>query len=187
MTYPELHKLDTPSVSMLNVGTKSTENGVRVFQLLVLNIVKFLGAEWSEEQIKDCGKICFDEANYLTFAELSHFAKKAKSGGFEKVYGKFTPATFMDWFTIYTTQNLEERAMYHSNNKKGVWIEPENPVQEERIMGFLKDFTESMQKQIQTEQAAEFLKRDEQVKKHNDLLKSKLTPEQLQELEKDKP
>lgn len=134
MTYPELRRLDSPSVSMMNIGEKSTENGVMVFQALVNNIVEFLGAEWSKEQILETGKICFDEAHYLTFAELSHFAKKAKAGGFDKVYGKFTPITFMEWFTEYTSDNMNQRMYFFSNGyNTSEWTAPKDPVDPEKI------------------------------------------------------
>jgi len=184
MSFTDLRKLDTPSVSMMNYGEKTTENGVRIFQALVLNIVKFLGAEWTDDQILECGKICFDEANYLTFAELSHFAQKAKAGGFEKVYGKFTTATFMEWFTLYTEQNFIERTGYFSGaDKKIEWTEPANPVPTEKVKSFLKEFTDNLQTQIQIEQAEEQFKFKEEQARQVEVMKSKLTSEQLKELE----
>jgi len=109
----------------------------------VKNIVTFLGAEWSDKQVLECGKICFDEAHYLSFAELAHFAQKAKSGGFEKVYGKFTPATFMEWFVTYCAENLAQRQNYFMNSKPE-FVEPENPVSEELVLSAFKDFRDNL-------------------------------------------
>ncbi len=150
MTFSELRALDTPSVSMMNVGEKTPENGIRIFQAWVLNIVKFLGAEWTTEQVLECGKICFDEAHYLTFAELSHFAQKAKSGGFEKVYGKFTPATFMEWFVTYCSENLEQRKNFFMNEKP-LYLPPENPVSEELVLSAFKDIKDKLNDEMKAD------------------------------------
>lgn len=150
MTFSELRALDTPSVSMMNVGEKTPENGIRIFQAWVLNIVKFLGAEWTTEQVLECGKICFDEAHYLTFAELSHFAQKAKSGGFEKVYGKFTPATFMEWFVTYCSENLEQRKNFFMNEKPA-YLPPENPVSEELVLSAFRDIKDKLNDEMKAE------------------------------------
>lgn len=150
MTFSELRALDTPSVSMMNVGEKTPENGIRIFQAWVLNIVKFLGAEWTTEQVLECGKICFDEAHYLTFAELSHFAQKAKSGGFEKVYGKFTPATFMEWFVTYCSENLEQRKNYFMNEKP-LYLPPENPVSEELVLSAFRDIKDKLNDEMKAD------------------------------------
>lgn len=137
MTFPQLYALDTPSVSTLNFGQKTTDNGVAVFAALIFKIQQFFGAKWETEQIADCAKVCFDEWHYLTFAELAHFAQKAKSGGFKEdgkalMYGQFVPATLIDWFCTYSADNLAERGRFFGA-KKTEFTEPENPVDPEVI------------------------------------------------------
>lgn len=169
MTFADLRKLETPSVSMLNIGEKSTENGVMVFQALVNNIVKFLGAEWTTEQVLECGKICFDEAHYLTFAELAQFAQKAKSGGFEKVYGKFTPATFMEWFVVYCSDNLEQRQNYFMNQKP-IFLPPENPVSEELVLSTFKDIADTLTSELEAEKREDIEEKDKRLRAYNEML-----------------
>src|SRR6478736_5595742 len=144
MTFSQLYALDTPSVSTLNIGQKSTDNGIAVFAALIFKIQQFFGAKWEADMIADCAKVCYDEWYYLTFAELAHFAQKAKSGGFKEgnrslVYGQFLPATLIDWFCRYASDNLNERGQYFKGVKPQ-WQEPENPVSAESIKEAVKEF-----------------------------------------------
>lgn len=184
MSFVELNQLATPSVSALNQGTGTIENGVRVFTLMVLNIVKFFGAEWSEMQVKECGQLCFEAGHYLSFAELSHFAKKAKSGQFEKVYGKFSPITFMAWFNAYLGENLVEREMYYANQKTA-FIEPENMVEPEKVFTALKNFSEQLESDINLAHAAELVRQSDEKAKQIEKLRATLPPDAVQSLDEE--
>lgn len=187
LTFPELCKLDTPSVSLLNYGEKSTDKGVAVFQKLVLKIVQFYGGNWTEQQILDCGKVCFDEWNYLTFAELAHFSQKAKSGAYKQddkplMYGSFTPAVLIDWFCTYAADNLKERAAYFAN-KRPAFVEPQNPVPQEQVQLALSNFAARMfdeNKDERIERDELYKKIDEGVKNFNELMKLNKTIKEFQ-------
>lgn len=179
MTFPELRKLNTPSVSMLNVGEKSTVKGVAVFQKLVLDIVNFFGGDWSKEQIKDCGEVCFNEWYYLTFAELKHFIHNVKSGGFKEhgkpvMYGSFVPATLIDWFCSYAAQNIKERENYFSNSRPP-FVEPENPVSDETVNQVVNEVTEWFTELSKNDEEIERMERQEKMIKHQNMIKDKLT------------
>jgi len=163
----------------LNVGEKSTQKGVAVFQKLVLDIVKFFGGDWSEDQIQDCGEVCFNEWHYLTFAELKHFIHKVKSGGFKEVgkpviYGQFVPATLIDWFCIYASDNLRERENYFSNSKPE-WKEPENPVSDEIVNQVIGEVSEWFTDLSKNEDDIEAKERHERILKYQNMIKDKLT------------
>jgi hypothetical protein len=178
MTFAELWKMDTPSVSALNAGQKDTLNGEAVFAGLVRSLVKFFGNPWTADMIMDCAKVCFNEWHYLTFAELSHFAQKAKSGGFKEegksmMYGQFSPAVLIDWMCTYSAQNLQERGNFFQNKKVSTWQEPENPVPIEKIkeaFAHLEDELTEEKRLEAIEREKQFQKNKEALKKYNEML-----------------
>ena len=182
-TLPELLNLDTPPVSLLNKGLNGSKvNGIAVFAALINRIQQFFDAKWGKETIMDCAKVCFDEWYYLTFAELAHFAQKAKSGGFKEdgkslVYGTFSPATLIDWFCRYAAENLEYREAYFGGKNHNVWVEPENPVSPERFKAAMDEFVAEVegvlaeQKRLEAEESAkENEKRKEAIRRYQETL-----------------
>lgn len=177
MAYSQLYKLDTPSVSLLNYGEKNTLKGEAVFSSLVLKIVKFFGGNWTDPQIIDCGKVLYNEGYYLTFAELAHFAQKAKAGGFKVegqalVYGQFTTITMIDWFSTYIGENLKQRGEH--SEKRPTWVEPENPVSPERMSELIAEFEVQITAEKEAERKEEIEKREKAIYSYNEMLKKQV-------------
>lgn len=143
----------------MNFGEKDTLRGEAVFQFLVLHLVKYFGATWSEMQIMECGKVCFLEWYFLTFAELKHFSHKAKAGGFKEkekssIYGQFSPAVMVDWLSMYATETHEERGAYFGKSRLSNWTPPENPVDPERIKQLVSELESELAIQAADEEIA---------------------------------
>ena len=152
LTFEEIYKMDTPAISTMNYGEKNTDNGKKVFEALIFNIVKYYGAAWDISQVRDCAKNCFQEWHYLSFAELSHFAKKVKTGAFGKIFGQFTPAVFIEWLRAYADETDILRGEYFGKHKTVTnWTEPINPVSDERI----KELADGLEQVFLSEQEAE--------------------------------
>lgn len=176
MTYADLRKLDTPSISTLNYGEKNTLKGESVFQSLILKLVQYFEADWSEEKVMECGKICFEEWHMLTFADLLQFSKLVKCGGLKRdgqalIYGKLTPATIIDWFCAYSEMKLAEKQAYHENYKPE-WKSPENPVPDEKISELFQTFTSTLQSEIDAKAELEAQEREKKLKAYNELLQN---------------
>lgn len=172
--------MDTPSISLLNYGEKNTNKGEAVFAALIFKVMQFFGGTWNEAQIADCAKVCFDEWYYLTFAELAHFAQKAKSGGFKEegkqlLYGQFSPANLIDWFVTYTSENMRERGEYFGKQKTA-WVEPENPVPYEKF----GETVEELARQLTEERDAEEAKRTKDILDYHNKMQNILDQRQKQ-------
>lgn len=72
-------------------------------------ILEFYGVEWSDEQVRECAELLYDDYYWLTLAELKHFTLMAKTSKFGKVYGKMNPVTFIDWLGQYADNSIEIR------------------------------------------------------------------------------
>jgi hypothetical protein len=158
--FSDIYKHDNTAISIVNKGMGNKDLGISIFQACMISILEFVGAEWKETQLNDAATIFFDECYWFTFAELKHFAKRAKSmklgGG--KIYGAFTPATFMEWVAEYSEQAFYERSKYFPSisNRINGWTEPQNPVSAEKI----KELAESLEQQFMTDKQQQYHETD---------------------------
>lgn len=100
----------TPEISTLNRGTGGIETAVGVLELAIIATLDFLGAEWKGAQIREAAQIAFEEYYFIQMAELKQFLTRIKTGHYGKIYGKFTPAVFMEWLGLYMDESLKLRA-----------------------------------------------------------------------------
>lgn len=80
-----------------------------MYELIILMILEFYGVEWKDELVSETAEMLYDDYYWFTIAELKHFMLMCKSGKFGKVYGKFTPVTFIDWMGQYSEESLKIR------------------------------------------------------------------------------
>lgn len=107
----EILSKPTPELSTVNRGTGSKENGILIFETIILMILEFYGLEWSALQIRECAEMGFAEYYWLQVGELKHFVLKAKQGDFrdEKDFSRLTPVMLMMWFKAYANESLRIR------------------------------------------------------------------------------
>ncbi len=182
---PELYRQDLPSLSSLEAPL---ENGPVVLQLVILEILDFIGQEWTKNQITDCSVLAYQEYHWFNTGELKQFSQRVKVGYFGKIYGKFAPAHLMEYLRDYSDEMWEARADYYG--KKRIEESPvytpltqEEQEQQEKYFASLKELAErlSLPDPIEAEKADR--ERQERVKRHIDFFKSTLTPEQQEEME----
>jgi len=163
MDFIALREMNTPAVAVLNAGEQNTLKGEAVFGALIHGLVKFFGAVWTPAQIAECAKVCFDEWYYLSFAEVAHFAQRARAGYFKEpgkplFFGQFSPANIIEWLCTYTAENLQQREAYYCNPHNGnTWIPPAEPVSDACVQQ-LKDVAALIEAQMiatQKEEAEE--------------------------------
>lgn len=152
-------------ISALNAGTGNTELGKAVFEAALISLNDFYDIRWTDEQYDDCVEIMHSEYHWMSMAELKHFMTRAKSGSYGKIFGKFSPATLMDWLREYAEESLQQRA--------GLFARPEqkeNPdavyVPQEQVSKALLSFADQWQKELDAtteESEAEFQKRREEI------------------------
>lgn len=143
--YDELYKMDDVSISSVNKGTGSKNTGIAIFAAAMYSVINFFGDEgWSDAQIIETAEIFYDECYWFCLPELKHFTRKCKALKFGKVYGKFTPAVFMEWVSTYSTEAFEKRESHFRNKLKTVsnWTPPkdEDLVATEVIKSKLQEF-----------------------------------------------
>lgn len=102
-----IQELKTPEISTINRGEKDTEKGIALYEFMVLGILEFFGAEWSNVQIRESAELLFSEYYWLHIAELKHLITRIKTQ--TKVYGKFNPAQLMEAFNQYADESLRAR------------------------------------------------------------------------------
>lgn len=108
--------LKTPQISTINRGEKTTGNAIAMYEMVVLGILDFFGAEWQPVQIRECAELLFNEYYWFQVAELKHLVMKIKTGTLVmtdnkplRVYGKFNPSLLMECFSVYADTSLKER------------------------------------------------------------------------------
>lgn len=145
-THLEIFKLQTPSISSLNAGTGDVENGITTYEFAILGLLEYFGEEW-HDRIRDVAETMFSEYHYWTFADLKHFIAKVKGGSFGKIYGKFSPAHFIE----FAQQYENERALAFSSFSPKKEPEPTGIeyVSKERMNEAFKDFISQWIENIQ--------------------------------------
>lgn len=175
----ELYKMNTPTISELVKGEGKKDKGVAVFAAMVLRLVQFFGGTWTKEQIMECAQVCYDEWYYFTFAELGHFAQRAKAGKFKigdraLIYGPFSPSTLIDWLTTYAAETDEKRGAYYGAMKSTTWAEPENPVSDERVKALFDEFTREIQERQRIEAELAMTEQDKENMRQQRILQKRI-------------
>lgn len=124
--------LNTPALNQL--GRVNEEmRGVAVFQFAILNLVDYMGAGWTQGQITEAGELAYQEAYWLSLAELKLFITRIKTS-YYKSHKNFTPVVFMEFLQEFTSEMYHERGAYYAaQQKKSDWVEPDNPVSDEVV------------------------------------------------------
>lgn len=141
----EVVSLKQPAISSVNFGQQNTENGITIFEEIILSILDFYNVEWKPMSIRDCAEMAFSSYYHWALAELKHFTLKFKTGDFHEIYGfsKLIPEHLMKSFAAYDQELTYARGTY---NQK---IKPEqrelvNPVDPERVFEALRSFKMQM-------------------------------------------
>ncbi len=162
--------MSTPAISSIVKGEAGKEKGIAVFSAMILSLAKFYGGNWEPAQIRESALVCYDEWYYFTFAELSHFSKRAKTGFFGKMYGLFSPAILIDWLSTYAAETDSKRGSYFGNAKPQI-EEPENPVDPEKIKKLVSELEHELFIQKVDEEIESQRKRSESINRYNEMIK----------------
>ena len=186
MAAPELYRLNLPALSSLE---EPKTNGVLVLQLVILEILDFMGQEWTPNQITECSELSYQEYYWFTIGELKQFAMRLKTGYFGKIYGKFAPAHLMEFLKDYSDEMFEARADYFGKAKLQQTPEQSAPLTEEEkrrqdhFFKHLVDLAKKLSAKSSEELTQEDIARDQRMKKHMEFFQANLTPEQKAEIE----
>jgi hypothetical protein len=168
---------------------KPLENGVLVLQLVILEILDFIGAEWPKNQIQECSELVYREYYWFTIGELKQFSIRVKTGYFGKIYGKFAPMHLMEYFKDYSDEMFEARADYFGKKRPELEVKEEVPLtpeEEETQQRYFKSLSELTKRLCSPESEAatkEHKGRDERIKRHMEFFQAHMTDEQRAEIE----
>lgn len=182
---PEIYRANLPTLSSLY---DPLTNGVLALELIILEILEFMGIEWSENLTKQCSELAYMEYYWFNIGELKQFVSRVKLGYFGKIYGKFSPAILMEYLMDYSSEMLIARERYFGMAKVVVQVdsEPLTPEEEARQSEFFKKLTD-IAKTFTTGENEEDRRKEEERKKriqaHQEFYRSTLTPDQLQDIE----
>jgi hypothetical protein len=184
---PDLYRQNLPALSSLN---EPKTNGVLVLQLVILEILDFIGQEWNKSQITECSELAYQEYYWFNTGELKQFSQRVKTGYFGKIYGKFAPTHLMEYFKEYSDEVWEARADYYGKQRPEeppVYepLTPEEKQVQDHYFATLKEIAKKLSSPVSSsnETPEQQKQREEKLKNHMDFFKSTLTPEQLQEIE----
>lgn len=111
MVAAEIQGMKTPEISTINRGEGNKEAGISLYEFVVLGLLEFYGCEWSAVQIREAAEILFSEYYWFHIAELKHLIVRIKSGDMGKVFGKFSPAQLMEFFSAYADESFKARKL----------------------------------------------------------------------------
>lgn len=114
---PQLHEMG------MNQAGKDLE-GVLLFHVQVIQLVKFLGADWDKDMAKEAAQLAYQEANWMTVAEVKFFITRIKCGKYTS-HKNFTPGIFMEYLSEFINEVLATRGAVNSY----AWRD--NPVHDE--------------------------------------------------------
>lgn len=139
-----------PVVALSSLGKQGDEMvGEIVWQMAVADLAEFMGGNWSEHMMIECGRLAYQEAYFMTLAELKLFATRVKTGTYTS-HKNFGPSVLMEHLQTYLQELYTERANYHGGQlKKTVFVEPEHPVPEEKVSALFQDFTAQLLRNMQ--------------------------------------
>lgn len=127
MSQTQVLSLNTPAISTVNVGQANTENGITVFEEVILQILSFGGVKWQPLQIRECAEILFSEYFWFSLAELKFFALKVKQGDTNMFkcldeYGGITPVKMLQCAREYSFKCLDARESQDFLNKRDALV-----------------------------------------------------------------
>jgi hypothetical protein len=107
-------KMASPQLHEYGVNEKMNEpEGVLLFQAQIIKLVKFMGADWDKEMAKEAAKLAYQEANWMTVAEVKFFINRIMFGKYES-HKNFTPAIFMQFLNSFINETLATRGAVNS-------------------------------------------------------------------------
>lgn len=164
-------------------------NGTLALELIILEILEFLGIEWSESLTRQCSELAYQEYYWFNIGELKQFVTRVKLGYFGKIYGKFSPAILMEYLMDFSSEMLVAREGYYGMAKPPavqVDSEPLTTEEEARQSDFFKKLTE-IAKTFTTgeneEDRRKIEEKNQRIQDQQDFFKRHLTPDQLQDIE----
>jgi hypothetical protein len=81
-----------------------------VFEAVVVQLLEWLGVEWSAMQIRETAELMSSEYHWMSLAEIKGFTAKIKAGHFGKEWGKLRPMMLMGWMLDWSADLLDARA-----------------------------------------------------------------------------
>lgn len=111
MTMAQVRAIESQPISALVDRSGDKPNKGNCYKYLIVlcdSLTTFFGEKWADEQMKDCSRMLYENYYFIRSADWVYFAKKAKSLHFGKVYGKFSPATLMEWVERFAGDWTEE-------------------------------------------------------------------------------
>lgn len=110
----EVVKMPSPQLHEFGMNEKlSVHEGILLFQAKIISLVKFMGADWDKEMASEAAKIAYQEANWMTVAEVKYFINRVMSGKYPHPKN-FSPATFMEFLNSYINETLATRGAVNS-------------------------------------------------------------------------
>lgn len=108
--FVDVIKMGLPPISTFNKGQLTRDNGIEVFELCVIDILTFYGAEkWNHVQIRKISELLFANYYHWSFAELKLFLHNLQSGMYGKMYGAISPAYITEAALTFNTDLIEAR------------------------------------------------------------------------------
>ena len=174
----EVVKAGGQSLSTLNRGATTPENSIQVFEVIILQLLEWLGVEWSEMQIRETAELMSAEYHWMTLAEIKAFTAKVKIGQYGKEWGKFRPMLLMGWMREWSIDVLIARETYIGMAKpqplpeiKGaVYVEPE------KVFGAIKEVfganVDDAGAQMSTAQKEEIYRQEKIKERQRDIMRN---------------
>ena len=93
--------------------TLGEKEGLLIFQAQIIRLVKFMGGDWDKDMTKEAAKLAYQEANWMTIAELKFFINRVMCGKYDS-HKNFTPAIFMQFLNDFINETLSTRGAVNS-------------------------------------------------------------------------
>lgn len=109
----EIVRVQSASLSAVNIGTGNTITAQAVIAKLLLDTTAYFGVSWTKIQVTECAAMWVSEYYWMSMAEIKHFLTKLKTGQYSKDdYRHLSPFQLMGWLQEYTDELLIERRRY---------------------------------------------------------------------------
>lgn len=106
MKSPQLHEMG------MNQAGKELE-GILLLHAQIISLVKFMGADWDRDMAKEAAQLAYQEANWMTVAEVKYFITRIKCGKYTSNQN-FKPGIFMEYLNEYINEILAVRGSVNS-------------------------------------------------------------------------
>lgn len=101
---PQLHELGKVGESL---------QGLLLWNAQVISVAKFFSADWDSLMAKETAQIAYQEANWMTVAEVKYFIARLKAGKYPH-NKNLSPAVFMEFLNEYINEVLANRGAVNS-------------------------------------------------------------------------